>query len=72
MTGEGTRIKVGQLWRRRRDGVKAFIPAHRVADGWRDKAGRKRTEAELRAKYVLVPVDDGLERRRDKRQVNTP
>jgi hypothetical protein len=70
MTGEGKRIKVGQLWRRRRDG-RAFIPAHRVADGWRDKAGRKRTEAELRAKYVLVHIDDGPGRR-GKRQMNTP
>jgi hypothetical protein len=51
-------IKVGQLWRRRLDG-RRFIPAHRVADGWLDRAGIKRTESDLHQKYVLVPLDAG-------------
>jgi hypothetical protein len=51
-------IKVGQLWRRRLDG-RRFIPARRVADGWLDLAGIKRTDSDLRHKYVLVPLDYG-------------
>jgi hypothetical protein len=51
------RVRVGQLWRRRRDG-KAFIPAHHVGNSWFNKAGVRRTVAELRDSYVLVPVDD--------------
>ncbi len=50
-------IKVGQLWRRRLDG-RRFIPARRIADGWLDLTGIKRTKAELHQKYVLVPLDD--------------
>jgi hypothetical protein len=50
-------VKVGQLWRRRLDG-RRFIPARRVADGWVDLAGIKRTERELHEKYVIVPLDD--------------
>ncbi len=50
-------IKVGQLWRRRLDG-RRFIPARRVADGWLDLVGIKRTECELRQNYTLVPLDD--------------
>ena len=52
-------IRVGQLWRRRYDG-RAFIPAHRTADGhvWLDRHGIKRTATDLRAKYVLVPLGD--------------
>ena len=49
-------IRVGQLWRRRLDG-RRFIPAHRVADGWLDLAGIKRTESDLHQKYVLMPLD---------------
>lgn len=51
------RVRVGQLWRRRRDG-KAFIPAHHVGAGWLNKAGNRRTAGELRDSYVLVPLDD--------------
>ena len=56
MTGD--KIKVGQLWRRRRHG-KAFIPAVRVADGWLNKAGNKRTAKQLHEKYVRVNLGDG-------------
>ena len=55
MTGD--KIKVGQLWRRRRDG-KAFIPAVRVGDAWLNKAGNKRTAQQLHQKYVRVDLDD--------------
>lgn len=51
-------IRVGQLWRRRLDG-RRFIPARRVVDGWLDLAGIKRTERDLREKYVLMPLDSG-------------
>ncbi len=51
-------IKVGQLWRRRLDG-RRFIPARRVANGWLDLAGIKRSERELRENYVHMPIDDG-------------
>ena len=51
------RVRVGQLWRRRRDG-KAFIPAHHVGKTWFNKAGIKRTAGELRDSYVLVRVED--------------
>ena len=51
MTGD--KIKVGQLWRRRADG-KAFIPAVKVADGWLNKAGNKRTAKQLHEKYVRI------------------
>jgi len=55
-------VRVGQLWRRRRDG-RAFIPAHRAADGWLDKSGLRRTAAELRHEYVLVqPTEDSAQR----------
>ena len=51
------KIKVGQLWRRRADG-KAFIPAVKVADGWLNKAGNKRTAKQLQEKYVRIDLDD--------------
>ena len=47
------KINVGQLWRRRGDG-KAFIPAVKVADGWLNKAGNKRTAKQLHEKYVWI------------------
>ena len=54
MTGD--KIKVGQLWRRRKDG-KAFIPAVKVHGEWLNKAGNKRTPSELHEKYVLIDLD---------------
>ena len=53
----GDKIKVGQLWRRRADG-KAFIPAVKVADGWLNKAGNKRTVKQLHEKYVRIDIGD--------------
>jgi hypothetical protein len=53
VTEDSVDVRVGQLWRRRRDG-KAFIPAHRAADGWVDRSGIRRTAVELRDGYVLV------------------
>ena len=52
------KIKVGQLWRRRKDG-KAFIPAVKVADGWLNKAGNKRSVKQLHEKYVRIDVNEG-------------
>ena len=63
------RVRVGQLWRRRRDG-KAFIPAHHVGDNWFNKAGIKRTAGELRDKYVLISTDDDAALRRGQRPIN--
>jgi hypothetical protein len=57
MIDDHVRVRVGQLWRRRRDGL-AFIPAHRVAGGWIDKAGHRRTSSQLAENYVLVPIDE--------------
>jgi hypothetical protein len=57
MTEDAVEVRVGQLWRRRLDG-RRFIPATRVADGWLDRSGVKRTAAELHEKYVLVRVDE--------------
>jgi hypothetical protein len=50
-------IRIGQLWRRRHDG-RAFIPVFGSDDGgtWLDRRGIKRTAADLRTKYVLVPI----------------
>ena len=53
------RIRVGQLWRRRADG-KAFIPAVKVADGWLNKAGNKRTAKQLHDKYVRIEISDDV------------
>jgi hypothetical protein len=50
-------IRVGQLWRRRRDG-RPFIPARKVTDGWLDRLGRKRTPVVLRTQYLLVETPD--------------
>ena len=61
------KIKVGQLWRRRRDG-KAFIPAVKVADGWLNKAGNKRTAKELNEKYVWVELDDDARPKKKKKK----
>jgi hypothetical protein len=57
VTTRSLEVRVGRLWRRRRDG-KAFIPAKRVAGGWLDRSGVKRTADELRDKYVHVVIDD--------------
>ncbi len=61
------KIKVGQLWRRRRDG-KAFIPAVKVADGWLNKAGNKRTAKQLHEKYVWIELDDDARPKKKKRK----
>jgi hypothetical protein len=61
----GDKIKVGQLWRRRRDG-KAFIPAVKVADGWLNKAGNKRTAKQLHEKYVRVDLSDDARAKKKK------
>ena len=53
----GDKIKVGQLWRRRKDG-KAFKPAVKVDGGWLDKSGTKRTVSQLHEKYVRIDFDD--------------
>ena len=69
--GEGLvtvdKIKVGQLWRRRADG-KAFIPAVKVADGWLNKAGNKRTAKQLQEKYVRIDINDDATPKKKKRK----
>jgi hypothetical protein len=63
------RVRVGQLWRRRRDG-KPFIPAHHVDNTWFNKAGVKRTAGELRDKYVLISTDDDAAPRGEQRTID--
>jgi hypothetical protein len=57
VTDDQVRVRIGQLWRRRQDG-QAFIPAHRIDGGWMDRAGHRRSCAELTEQYVLVPIDE--------------
>jgi hypothetical protein len=57
VTDGSVEVRVGQLWRRRRDG-RPFIPARRVDGGWLDRAGIKRTSDELRDRYVLVQATE--------------